>query len=196
TLHLSPPVLQPGPQLPDGQTVIPVVRRDITKDRRPPRLQPLFVGDEREAGMGHRPLARRHVQLLDLLQRVRLVRDPHPLPPHALRRPSSDCGPPSPTSRRPPISSQASHGAGAGPEATARPSPAASRGISAKRIAPSRYCSSCSAACARRVSRAAGEMPETAAPPGGRVPSAVSVGTPATRRRPVCSRVSPATRER
>jgi hypothetical protein len=42
-------------------------------------LQPLLVLDEGEAGAGLRALALRHVELLDLLERVRLLRDPHAL---------------------------------------------------------------------------------------------------------------------
>ena len=42
-------------------------------------LHPLLVLDEGEAGAGLRALPLRHVELLDLLERVRLLRDPHAL---------------------------------------------------------------------------------------------------------------------
>ena len=66
--------LQPAVQAPGRETVIPVVRGDRGEDLRVAGLQPALVLDHAEPCRGDDTLALGHVELLDLLDRVRLDR--------------------------------------------------------------------------------------------------------------------------
>ena len=79
-LQLAAPLLEPGPELPDGETVVPIVGRDRSEDRPIGRFEPAFVLDDGEAGSGDGSFAAGHVERLDLLERVGLLRHADSLP--------------------------------------------------------------------------------------------------------------------
>jgi hypothetical protein len=76
-LRLLAEALQPGAQLPDRDAVVAVVGGEVLENAGVAALHPPLVLDEGEARPGLGPLPPGHVELLDLLERVRLLGHPH-----------------------------------------------------------------------------------------------------------------------
>ena len=71
---LRTPLLQPPAKEPGRDAVVAVIGSDPVEDGLVSFLEPRLERDDAEPGVGHRPFAGRHVELLDLLERVRLDR--------------------------------------------------------------------------------------------------------------------------
>src|SRR5439155_8140824 len=78
-LRLVAKAEQPVAELERRDAVLLVVLGDLVEDALLARLDPLLVGDDRLAALGHSRVALLHVEGLDLLDSVARLRDPDAL---------------------------------------------------------------------------------------------------------------------